>query len=323
MSQEDPDPNTDRNAESTDPATGDAVRSEEDLAYDNWPITDHGETTDRSGNYLGTIGAAGGTGAGGAGVLIYDEDNQSVFEADVDEEEQRLVAREGTEREVDDSGGLGEVLEDVGDSLGLESLSEFAEEHLQDDESRAEREISTGPGETVVDPETATFTQSNVSAEADHDLEFSGAYTYREAEGDAEGDRDDQVFDVERDFVVEFDGRDPPKEAAVEVRERVLRAEAPEADRRGGDAKAIQEATAVFTIEFDAAGDRHAENVVEERCREWHDAHPEPIDDGAGTGVAGSGTTAGTGTSGRTDTGTGTDTSTGTDTDIDPDSRRQ
>lgn len=306
MSHEDPDPNTDRNASSADPERNEAVRSEEDLAYDNWPIAEHGETTDRTGHYLGTLSAAGGTGAGGGGVLVYDEERQTVFEADVDEEDRELVPREDTEREVGASESLGEVLEDVGDSLGIESLSEFAEERLQSDDEGTERAISTGPDETVVDPETATFTQSNVSADADHDLEFSGAYTYREAEGGAEGDRDDQVFDVERDFVVNFDVRDPPEEAAVEVNERVLQAEPPQEDRRAGNADPIQEAEATFTIEFDATSERHAENVVEERCREWHDEHPEPIGDGAiGGGTAG----------------TGTDTNAGTGTD--PSSRRQ
>ncbi|MFC4987509.1 hypothetical protein [Saliphagus infecundisoli] len=319
MSQDDPDPNTDRNASRSDPAPGDSVRSEEDFAYDSWPIADQGETTTGSGHYLGTFGAAGGTGAGGTGVLVYDEERETVFEADVDEEERRLIPREDTERDVDDSGGLGGVIEDLGDSLGLDSLSEFAEERLQDDDREGgAREISTGAGETVVDPETATFTQSNVSAEADHDLEFSGAYTYRKAAGDAEGDRDDQVFDVERDFVVSFDVRDPPEEAAVEVEERVLRARTPEEDRRGGDAEPIQTGRTSFTIEFDAASDRHAESVVEERCREWHDEHPEPIDDGTTAGV-------GAGTDASTDTGRGTDTGTdvGTDADVDPDSRRQ
>lgn len=323
MSQDDPDPNTDRNASRSDPAPGDSVRSEEDFAYDSWPIAEQGETTTRSGHYLGTFGAAGGAGAGGTGVLVYDDERETVFEADVDEEDRRLVPREGTEREVGASESLGQVLEDVGDNLGLDSLSAFAEERLQSDEE-VEREISTGPGETAVDPETATFTQSNVSAEADHDLEFSGAYTYRAAEGGAGGDRDDQVFDVERDFVVEFDVRDPPEEAVVEVDERVLRAQAPEEDRRAGDAEPIQTGRATFTVEFDAASDRHAESVVEERCREWHDAHPEPIDDGTGTGAGiGSGTDAGTGTGAGTDTGTGSGTDVGTDTDVDPGSRRQ
>lgn len=316
MSQDDPDPNTDRNASSADSAPGDSARSEQDFAYDNWPIAEHGERTDRTGHYLGTLSAAGGTGAGGGGVLVYDEERQSVFEAEVDEEDRRLVPREDTEREVGASESLGEVLEDVGDSLGLDSLSEFAEERLQSDEEGTEREISTGRDETVVDPETATFTRSNVSAEADHDLEFSGAYTYREAEGEAEGDRDDQVFDVERDFLVTFDVREPPEEATVEVGERILRAEPPQEDRRAGDAEPIQTGRATFTIEFDAASDRHAESVVEERCREWHDAHPEPIDDGTTAGV-GAGTGAGTDT-GR-GTGAGTDSRAGTDSD----SRRQ
>lgn len=192
--------------------------------------------------------------------LIYDDREEVVFEADVDEDEQRYVPREGTGRAIGPSETFGDVLEDLGDRLDWDSLSEFARGHLKED----------GREQAASDPESVSFTRSNVLADAEHDLEFTGAYTYRDTDG--------RVFDVERTFEVTLDDSDDPGGATADVTERVLRAEEPDEHRRAGDSELLEERATGFEIDLDSVeGGRQAESVIEGRCQQWHeDSAPDP-----------------------------------------------
>lgn len=268
----DPDPSGDPETDAEPDAD---VRRDDDVIYDDWPIRGYDESDRTATRVLGTA-QAGGTTGGGSIALIYDDEERTIFEADVEQTDQQLVPREESERELGPSETLGEVLEDVGDSLGLDSLSEFAEERLQSDDERtdaAAARTAVSEDDEVIEPEVSTFTRSNVSERADHDLEFSGSVTYRPA-----GEPDGQVYVVERDFVVTYDDAADPRTATVDVTERLLRAEEPNADRRDGDAEPLEENATRFSIELGTIEtDRHVEQHVEERCEEWHESRPGPI----------------------------------------------
>jgi len=62
----------------------------------------------------------------------YDRNEHVTFEGEVDHDEQRV--RPTNERSLDAEQKLGEVLEEVGDATGWESLSEFARKRSEDDE---------------------------------------------------------------------------------------------------------------------------------------------------------------------------------------------
>ncbi len=99
--------------------------NEDAYRYDEWPV-DGGET-----RYLGV--------AGEGGAMLYNPTTNELTRGEVDELNDRIVPGE-TERELDPGESLGEALESIGDSLGWESLSEFAEEHLDADPDRADRD---------------------------------------------------------------------------------------------------------------------------------------------------------------------------------------
>lgn len=206
------------------------------------------------------LGGVSGEGNATRTAVVYDDREEVVFEADVDEDEQRYVPREGTERELGPSETLGDVLEDLGDRLDRDSLSEFARAHLEDD----------GRGQAASEPETVSFTRSNVLADAEHNLEFTGAYTYRDADG--------RVFDVERTFEVTLDDPDDPGEATADVTERVLRAEEPDEHRRAGDTELLEERRTTFEIDLGSVeGGRQVESVIKGRCQQWHEeSTPDP-----------------------------------------------
>lgn len=73
--------------------------------------------------YLGVLG--GGT------ALYYHESTGSFFEGYRNEPGDGLRLERNEDYEVDADDGLGAVLEEIGDELGWESLSEFAEDHLE------------------------------------------------------------------------------------------------------------------------------------------------------------------------------------------------
>ncbi|MDG5760982.1 hypothetical protein QA600_16745 [Natronococcus sp. A-GB1] len=66
--------------------------------------------------------------------MFFDTASRSVFEGEYDDEE-TIVDRPETERELEDRASVGEAIETLGDELGWESLSEFGREHTRDDEN--------------------------------------------------------------------------------------------------------------------------------------------------------------------------------------------
>lgn len=232
----------------------DETHADSEIPHDHWPIEGYDDDRRAEASYVGRLDPDGDR---GTSLLFFDEREETVFEASVDETEERFVPRSETEREVGPTETLGEVLEEFGDRLGSESLSSFARNRLQDDPEQAP--VST--------PEAATFTRSNVSPEADHDLEFTGSYTSHAADG--------RVLIVERDFLVTADDADPPQTATVEVEERRLRAADDRPTDRSGDADLLAADEHRFEIEIGADETRTFEAYVEDRCREWHESRLE------------------------------------------------
>ena len=67
--------------------------------------------------------------------LYFDENERSFFKGEYDEETGTVVDSPDVERELDARESMGDALESLGDSLEMESLSEFAREHVKDEES--------------------------------------------------------------------------------------------------------------------------------------------------------------------------------------------
>lgn len=240
-----------------DPSETDDTTPMPPTGHDDWPIEGYDEGR-REAVYLGTTNPQGERESSTA--VVYDTREETIFEADINEEEQRFIPREDTERALKPSKTLGEALENVGKRLGWDSLSDFAQEQLENDDA----EDQEAPR-----PETVTFTQSNVRADADQDMEFTGSYTYRTS--------DDQVTLVERTFEIKLDNPDKPQKATSNVIERVLRAEEPAEERRKGDADLLEEKETTFEIDLSSIEiDRQIESLVEKRCQEWHESHLEP-----------------------------------------------
>ena len=259
---------------SRDPAETDETEptsEAKDIRYDEWPLEGH-DDPDRQPTYLGIMNPGD---EEGERAVFYDDRKEAIFEADVEETEQRHVPREDTERELEPTDTLGEALEDLGDSLEWDSLSAFARERLQSDDARGDVAASAGAeaDSTGARPGlgSVTFTRSNVGAGADHDLEFSGSYERRTDDG--------REITVERTFEVTLDDPDAPRVATVDVTDHVLRTDdaAGEPDPDGTDADRLDERGTTFEIDLgEAVGERQLESRIEERCEEWHAAHVEP-----------------------------------------------
>ncbi|WP_255168544.1 hypothetical protein [Natrononativus amylolyticus] len=67
--------------------------------------------------------------------LYFDEDTRSFFEGEYDDETNTVFDTAETERELSPRESVGDALESLGDSLEMESLSEFAREHVKDEAS--------------------------------------------------------------------------------------------------------------------------------------------------------------------------------------------
>ena len=235
-----------------------------DIRYDEWPLEGH-DDPEQQPTYLGIMNPGD---EEQERAVFYDDRKEAIFEADIEENEQRYVPREDTERELEPTDTLGEALEDLGDSLEWDSLSEFAREQLQSDDAASADAEPAGkdPGLGSV-----TFTRSNVGADADHDLEFSGSYERRTDDG--------REITVERTFEVTLDDPDAPRVATVDVTDHVLRTDEAAGDPKpdGTDADRLEERETTFEIDLgEAVGERQLESRIEERCEEWHTAHLEP-----------------------------------------------
>jgi hypothetical protein len=66
--------------------------------------------------------------------MFFDTTSRSVFEGEYVDEE-TVVGRPETERELEDRASIAEAVETLGDELGWESLSEFGREHARDGEN--------------------------------------------------------------------------------------------------------------------------------------------------------------------------------------------
>lgn len=91
--------------------------------YENWPT--EGEHDDEA-KYVGVV-------EGGGGAWFYNEEDHSIFEREIDADDERLLPA-SDEQSIPEDETLGEAIERLGDELGWRSLSEFAREHLESDE---------------------------------------------------------------------------------------------------------------------------------------------------------------------------------------------
>lgn len=65
--------------------------------------------------------------------LYYNHHTQTIHRGNVDHEAERLVPDERPSWEMNPEETLGQFLERVGEETGIDSLSEFARDHLEDD----------------------------------------------------------------------------------------------------------------------------------------------------------------------------------------------
>ncbi|NGM67720.1 hypothetical protein G6M89_01625 [Natronolimnobius sp. AArcel1] len=238
---------------SYDPSAGDD--DSESLVHDEWPLDDY-EAPDREPTYIGIMNP---DEEQKSTALFYDNRNETIFQADVEEEEQRFVSRDDTERNLEPTDTLGEVLEDFGDRLEWDSLSSFGREQLQSDNGDTETDTTS--------PDSITFTQSNVSETAAHDLEFSGSYLYQHA---------DQELTVERTFEITYDDPTTPHSAVAVVTDRLLET-SDDAGTLDTDADKLEEHERTFEIDLDASDpERQLETRLEQACKDWHTAHADP-----------------------------------------------
>ena len=245
-----------------------------DPRYDNWPTEEYdewtnwpveratprdedgtldelAEETDAEPDYQ-WVGMSG-TGAGTA----YVYDGTSIYEADIDREDERVRLR-GAARTDDDSRSLGEHIEEIGEEHGWSWLSSFAREHLKDDE----RPVRATGGIELRDSE---FGRRGVAESAAYDLSFTGRHTFADESG--------QVHILDRQFdVYTDDDRARAGHALVEIGEDRLVAEKPNEEVSRGDADIVEERTTTFEIEVDT-DHRAWENELETTLKEWHLSH--------------------------------------------------
>lgn len=114
--------------ENDDP-TPDHRATPRDETYDNYPIEGK---SDSDVEWIGMPAAS----QGGA-PLLYEEHTNQVYETEIDENEGVVVP---TNPEPLGDRSLGDYIKDVGDKHGWDSLSEFAQKHMDADEDDPTRE---------------------------------------------------------------------------------------------------------------------------------------------------------------------------------------
>ncbi len=218
--------------------------------YWDYPIVHEGEQQDGY-EWIGVTG-----GAGYGTPRVYDPQSRVIYEGDFDEDEEHVQVVETDLRELGDDDTLGDHVAAVGEEHGWTWLSEFAHEHM---------DTSDHPGTNVIDRE---FERRNLLDDADADLGFFGSYTYRDDDG--------RVHTLEREFEVYTDEsrRTQAGQPVAVVEESFLTAEAPDEERRAGDAELESQTRREIPVGVDPdAGDAE----IEAFCEEWHEANPEPI----------------------------------------------
>lgn len=225
-----------------------------DDPYDEYPFVHQGEERED----LEWIGVGNGTEFGTP--VVYEPETHSVYEAEFDPDEERVNVDESEDRQLEEDESIGGYVAEVGDDLGWNWLSEFAHDHLE----------NTGH-DAHLDVIDATFERRNVAETADHDLGFYGDFTYRDDDG--------RVHTLERQFDVFTDEahRTEIDQPVAVVRETYLTAEEPGTERRAGDAEMEGQTRRELPVDVDP--DTGAElATIDEFCREWHEAHPEPLE---------------------------------------------
>ena len=88
--------------------------------FDDWPLTDEGYA---DATYVGTTMG---------GVPVYNDEDR-VFHGKADYENEAVSPVPDSERNLEPGETLADVLEEIGETLGWDSLSPFGEEHRRDD----------------------------------------------------------------------------------------------------------------------------------------------------------------------------------------------
>lgn len=233
-----------------------------DVRFDDWPIESAGRyadwTVERASPsdedvrddlaeaYERELGAEAKWVGSSASVTpyLYVPSESSLYEAELDEENRRVLLREADRHEVGEGTSLGERIEELGEEHGWEWLSEFAREHLESED----RTVAT-----AVEPGGSRFQQRNVAPDADHDLAFFGSHRF--------------LDESEREHVIERTFRVDAETGDVTVTEDYLLTDP--ADESEADLVAERE----YGLDVDADPDaRDFESAVESRIREWHEA---------------------------------------------------
>lgn len=181
---------------------------------------------------------------------LYDPSGPAIVTGRVDEENERVVIEDESERhDLDSEGSLGQRLEEFGETHEWSWLSSFARKHLEGDAERSRGE--------EIEIRGTDFNRRNIAEGEPQDLDFVASHTFT--------DESDQVFTIEREFDVFAEGTT----ARTEVSEELLVAEAPHEDMRAGDAEVVgqQEFTLLFDVDTD---DPAWENEVARQIKEWH-----------------------------------------------------
>lgn len=263
-----PDPDSDTEPERrTDPRFDDWPVKRDD-AFANVPVEHatprgdgerHGgvpeDPEDGTADEVEWIGFAG-LGGTISGPYLYDAEESAIYEGEHDAENDRLVLREETRREVDDDRSLGEHIEAIGEDHGWTWLSSFARTYLEDGDAEEPAGARTG-----LELRQTEFDRRNLPDSSSVDLGFFGSHTLVDESG--------QVHVVDRYFAIEDDDRDP---VPVDVEEEFLLAKEPEAERREGDADMVQERHYSFGLDVGEDAVDPATRI-ESELRTWHAAH--------------------------------------------------
>lgn len=227
-----------------------------DGGYDDSPVIrsdNGGPTSDHE-----IIGYTFGGGHGNPRVL--EPDTNTVYGAELNEEEGHVRIDENDAYELGEDETLGDYITSVGDDLGWTWLSSFARDTLE----------TTGH-DAHMDVIDTAFDRRIVSDSADYAAGFSGSFTYR--------DRDGHVHTLERQFDVYTDERHRTEsgQPVALVKESYLTSEQTETDGRAGATKkeGQNRREIPIKIESDTGGELAA---IHEFCREWHETRPTPSD---------------------------------------------
>ena len=97
------------------------------IEYDNWPVEG---TKGEDKEWLDVSGVTGDT---SGALALYQPTEGVVYGTKADEENRRLTSDRETEWEVETDDAVGEVIEEIGETVGWVSLSEYARDHLNDE----------------------------------------------------------------------------------------------------------------------------------------------------------------------------------------------